>query len=90
VITLCIAQALGVYGHDFKKEFSPILKAIDEKKFETLFTNFKNKYLAKFKANSPGQKRIDELYEIKHKWTFCYIGKTFSAGINLASINPIF
>jgi len=86
-----LAEALGIYGHDFKKEFSPILKEVDKQKFEVLFSNFKKKYVAKFEMNTPEHKRIENwienLYQIKQKWAFCYIGQTFSAGMQSTQRN---
>ena len=74
---------MSIYGDDFKKEFSPILKEMHVDKFASKFQALKEKYAnmtkdQTIKASIEGY--LDDLYSIKEKWAFCFINKTFSAG----------
>jgi len=68
-----------------------VLKELDEQKFETNFTNFKNKY-TKFDENDVNSKKVEayleNLYSIRKKWAYCYVAKTFSAGyLTISKLN---
>ena len=66
-----LASTLGIYGYDFKKEFSPVLKKMYLEKFEKMFTFLREKYRnlsSEDELKNKINNYLNGIYEIREKW----------------------